>query len=107
MPARSLLFTAPDCSDYHESVFVLSRRVVEGVVVLFALLGFVFVPLGKKTGFEHAVAVARTNAAAEAVRELWLGGERLRRKLIGALNERLRDRARAPVPSAEESGSTH
>jgi hypothetical protein len=69
-------------------VFVLSRRVVEGVFLLFALLGFVFVPLGKKTGFEHAVAVARTGAASEAIRELWLGGDRLRKKLVAALNER-------------------
>jgi hypothetical protein len=69
-------------------VFVLSRRVVEGVFLLFALLGFVFVPLGKKTGFEHAVAVARTGAASEAIRELWLGSDRLRKMLVDALNER-------------------
>ena len=67
---------------------MLSRRVVEGVFLLFALLGFVFVPLGKKTGFEHAVAVARTGAASEAIRELWLGGDRLRKILVDALNER-------------------
>jgi hypothetical protein len=38
----------------------LGRRLVESVVGLFALLGFVYVPLGRHTGFEHAKAVLST-----------------------------------------------
>jgi hypothetical protein len=48
----------------------LGRRLVEGVVGLFAVLGFLYVPLGRHTGFEHAKAVFSTPAAANAFQEL-------------------------------------
>jgi hypothetical protein len=48
----------------------LGRRLVEGVVSLFAILGFVYVPLGRHTGFEHAKAVFSTPAAASAIDDL-------------------------------------
>jgi len=48
----------------------LGRRLVEGVVGLFAVLGFLYVPLGRHTGFEHAKAVFSTPAAAAAFQEL-------------------------------------
>lgn len=55
------------------------------VVVLFALLGFVCVPLGKKTGLEHAVAILKTGAAADTGHELVQGAARLRRRVLAAL----------------------
>jgi hypothetical protein len=48
----------------------LGRRLVEGVVGLFAVLGFLYVPLGRHTGFEHAKAVFSTPAATSAFQEL-------------------------------------
>jgi len=48
----------------------LGKRLVEGVVGLFAVLGFLYVPLGRHTGFEHAKAVFSTPAAASAFQEL-------------------------------------
>jgi len=48
----------------------LGRRLVEGVIGLFAVLGFLYVPLGRHTGFEHAKAVFSTPAAAAAFQEL-------------------------------------
>lgn len=39
-------------------------------MLAFAVLGFVMVPLGKKTGLEHARAILGTPAAEQAFREL-------------------------------------
>ncbi|MBN1608504.1 MAG: hypothetical protein JW940_17865 [Polyangiaceae bacterium] len=62
---------------------LFSARTVELVVLLFAVLGFMFVPLGKRTGFEHARAVLSTSAAVEAGQELYGAmvrvGDRLRK----------------------------
>jgi len=41
----------------------LSRRAVELFVLAFALIGFVSVPLGDRTGFQHLYAVLSTDAA--------------------------------------------
>jgi hypothetical protein len=46
------------------------RRAIESVVGMFALLGFLYVPLGRHTGFEHAKAVLSTPAAAAAIEDL-------------------------------------
>ena len=59
---------------------LFSARTVELVVLLFAVLGFMFVPLGKRTGLEHARAVLSTGAAVEAGQALYgtilrVGGE--------------------------------
>jgi hypothetical protein len=67
------------------------RRVAEAVVALFALLGFVFVPLGQKTAFEHAIAVFSTPAAKLAFQELTHAVSGLRDKFFQAL---------APAPPA-------
>jgi len=61
------------------------RRLLEGVVGLFALLGFAFVPLGEHTGLEHLKAVASTPAAQRAARELIQAGVKLRQQLTRAL----------------------
>jgi len=63
----------------------LGRRVLEAGAGLFALLGFVFVPLGKRTGFEHMVAIFSTPAAKEAGHELFQASLRLRQQVLDAV----------------------
>ena len=48
----------------------LGLRAIEVFVLLFAVLGFVYVPLGRRTAFEHVYAVLATPAATDARREL-------------------------------------
>ena len=61
------------------------RRLAEGLIALFALLGFTLVPLGRKTALEHARDIFTTPAAADAFRELGGATLRLREKLTGAI----------------------
>lgn len=68
----------------------LGRRALDALVVLFAVLGFCFVPLGKKTGLEHAKAMLSTGAAKEAGAELLEASRRVR--------DRVLDVVRAPSP---------
>jgi hypothetical protein len=49
---------------------VLGRRALGLLVGFFALLGFVAVPLGKRTGYEHAKAIIATAPMADAAGEL-------------------------------------
>jgi hypothetical protein len=58
------------------------RRCVESVVGLFAVLGFLYVPLGRHTGFEHAKAVLSTPAAAAAVEDLTTTAVALRERAL-------------------------
>lgn len=60
----------------------LGRRLVEGLTGLFALLGFLYVPLGQRTGFEHARAVLSTPAASAAVDDVARSALQLRAKLL-------------------------
>ena len=48
----------------------LGLRAIEAFVLLFAVLGFVFVPLGRRTALEHVQAVLSTPAATDARHEL-------------------------------------
>jgi len=61
------------------------RRLAEGLIALFALLGFTLVPLGRKTALEHARDIFTTPAAADAFHELGDATLRLRQKLTGAI----------------------
>ena len=71
---------------YHARVFGLAgRRLAEGVVALFALLGFAFVPLGKKTALEHTLDIFTTPAARSAWLELGSATQRLRERLIATV----------------------
>jgi hypothetical protein len=63
----------------------VGRRAVEAVVVTFAVLGFVFVPLGKKTGLEHARAIAASRAAVDAAQELLAASGKLREQMFQML----------------------
>lgn len=65
----------------------LGRRAIEAVVLLFALLGFAFVPLGRHTALEHVRAILATGAAADTGRELVEGAKRLKRALLGAAHD--------------------
>lgn len=58
------------------------RRLAEGIVMLFALLGFAFVPLGKKTALEHTLDIFTTPAARSAWEELGSATARLRDRLL-------------------------
>ncbi|MBI3202025.1 MAG: hypothetical protein HYZ29_10815 [Myxococcales bacterium] len=60
----------------------VGRRVLEIGVGLFALLGFAYVPLGKKTGLEHVLAIVATGPAKEAGAELLEAGLKLRARVF-------------------------
>jgi hypothetical protein len=64
---------------------IAGRRIAEALVALFALLGFVFVPLGQKTAFEHTFAIFSTPPAVGAFRELAGAVLRLRDKVVEAV----------------------
>ncbi len=81
----------------------VGRRLVEGVVGLFALLGFIYVPLGRHTGFEHARAVLSTPAASAAIEDLTTAALRLRGQAVGLIT------GHGPAPlsdAARELGPT-
>jgi hypothetical protein len=79
----------------------IGRRLVEGVVSLFAILGFLYVPLGRHTGFEHAKAIFSTPAAGAAIDELTTTALGLRQRAMDFISERLAG-AHAAAPDAEE-----
>ena len=62
---------------------LLGKRPIELVVLFFALYAFVFVPLGKHTGFEHMKAILGTPAAKDAGSEFLSAADRLRQRLLG------------------------
>jgi hypothetical protein len=77
----------------------LGRRLVESVVGLFALLGFVYVPLGRHTGFEHAKAVLSTPQAADAYDDLSTAALDLRKRVLDFVTGRKPE----PLPPTEPS----
>ena len=78
------------------------RRLLEGLVALFALMGFAFVPLGEHTGLEHLRAIASTEAAERAARELVQAGAELRQRITRALLTGPDSRAKRPLPKLPE-----
>ncbi|MEZ4374848.1 MAG: hypothetical protein R3B07_28805 [Polyangiaceae bacterium] len=76
----------------------LGRRSVEATVLLFAVLGFTYVPLGEHTGLEHAKAIFGTDAASRAGSELWDAVSRLRERWLGDP----RGHVPPPLPSGAE-----
>lgn len=79
----------------------LGRRFAEGVVGLFAILGFLYVPLGRHTGFEHAKAVLSTPAAAAAIDDLTTTALGLRQRALDFFTGRLS----APQASSDNASS--
>jgi hypothetical protein len=61
----------------------LGRRALDFAVGFFALLGFVWVPLGQRTAFEHVKAIFTSRPAVDAGRELGEAATRVRRRLFG------------------------
>ncbi len=51
-------------------LFRIGRRVAFSGLAFFAMLGFISVPLGDKSGWEHLKAIAATPAASQAIVEL-------------------------------------
>jgi hypothetical protein len=78
---------------------LLGKRPIELVVLFFALYAFVFVPLGKRTGFEHAKAILGTPAAKDAGSEILDAADRLRQRLLGGGSEP------PPVPKRARPGA--
>jgi hypothetical protein len=64
---------------------IAGRRIAEALVALFALLGFVFVPLGQKTAFQHSLAIFSTPPAIAAFRELAGTVYRLKDRVLEAV----------------------
>lgn len=58
------------------------RSVAEIAVLLFAAYAFFRVPIGKKTSWEHLVAIFSTEPAREAVRDYKAAGEELRDEIV-------------------------
>lgn len=77
----------------------LGRRAAESLVLLFAVLGFVFVPLGSRTGLDHARAVLGTREARTAGAELWAAVAGLRARVLGALTDGGGRPAQPPIPA--------
>ncbi|MCC6215123.1 MAG: hypothetical protein IT376_09655 [Polyangiaceae bacterium] len=77
----------------------LGRRATEALVLLFAALGFVLVPLGSRTGLEHARAVLSTPEARVAGAELWAAAAGIRARLLAALGDRQPPPAPRPAPA--------
>ena len=84
----------------------LGRRAIDAIVVLFALLGFAFVPLGKRTALEHTRAIFASSAAADAARELAQATGRLKQRMIDTLNGTSgHDTAKERAPERPQHGS--
>ncbi len=73
----------------------MAKRAFQAVVLFFAICGFLFVPLGKRTAIEHIQAIAGTPAAQQAASELKSG--------IARLFDRLRSRAGQSADPASEA----
>jgi hypothetical protein len=76
----------------------LSRRLVESVVGLFAILGFMYVPLGRHTGFEHAKAILSTPAASAAIDDLSRTALDLRQRALAFVTGSLSTTPGEPSP---------
>jgi len=85
----------------------LGRRLVEGVVSLFAILGFVYVPLGRHTGFEHAKAVFSTPAAAAAIDDLTRAALDLRERAFDFVSGRLSPAAMTDADASPSPPKPH
>lgn len=70
--------------------FALGRRVIFGAVSFFALMGFVSVPLGDKTGWGHVQSILASPATTHAVTEFRGTAEHTQRRLLAWLTSRLR-----------------
>jgi hypothetical protein len=90
---------------------IFGRRAIDLAVLFLALYAFAFVPLGKRTGLEHARAILATRAAKRAIHEAGEAADRLRRTLLDSgddetpLPSPLPSRGRAVVPKLPRATS--
>jgi hypothetical protein len=85
---------------------IAGRRVAEALVALFALLGFVFVPLGQKTALEHTFAIFSTPPAVGAFRELAGTVLRLKDRIVEAVVPAApKDQPKPEIPKLSERGA--
>lgn len=82
----------------------LGRHVLDFSIGFFALLGFVFVPLGERTAYEHVKAIFTSGPAVEAGRELVEAGVRVRGRLLGGGAPTPNPRPARPATSAAAGG---
>ncbi len=88
-------------------LFRLGRRALFSIVVFFALLGFVSVPLGEKTGWGHLQAIAETPAASQALDDLKNSADQWRHRLVGWLTSRFHSaRNETAEPAASVAGGS-
>ena len=81
----------------------LGRRLLESAVGLFALLGFLYVPLGRHTGFEHARAVFSTPAAAAAIEDVTSSVLTLRQRATEFITGRVSPPAPLPTTPSDRT----
>lgn len=86
---------------------IAGRRVAEGIVALFAALGFAFVPLGRKTALEHTLGIFTTPAALDAWRELGTATARLRDTVIASVMPKAPQAIEAPGAKPELPSLPH
>ena len=80
----------------------LGRRLAEGTVGLFALLGFLYVPLGRHTGWEHARAVLSTPAASAAFDDVTRAVLSLRERATDFITGRVSRPDATPAPPSPD-----
>lgn len=86
---------------------IAGRRVAEGIVALFAALGFAFVPLGHKTALEHTLGIFTTPAALDAWHELGTATARLKDTLIASVLPKAPQPIEAPGAKPEVPALPH
>lgn len=82
----------------------LGRRALDLVIGLFAVLGFFYVPLGPRTGFEHVKAIAATAPAVQAYRGFLSATVKFRQALLDQLPGK---RTSRPANPRTEEPKTH
>jgi hypothetical protein len=76
----------------------LTRRVFGLGVSIFATLGFLAVPLGEKTGFQHAKSIAMSTEAQRFGRDLWRAATVLKQRLLTEARVSERDASSEKAP---------
>jgi len=84
-------------------LFRLGRRAVFSAVTFFALLGFVSVPLGEKTGWAHVQAIAATPAASQAIADFKDGVGLWQHRLVGWFTARLQSQGETEAEPAHSA----
>ena len=82
----------------------MAKRIFQGLVLLFALYAFVFMPLGKKSALEHIRAILGTTAAKEAASEVKGGVTRLVKRLESEARKSTEDGDRRLDPIEHDDG---